>query len=159
MGGPFMGRRVLVLSSIVAAALAALPLLAQEGHPLSGTWHGEWHPAPGQKTSIVAYMKWDNKAIIGAINPGPRSMPRSPLMPLCGPSVLKRMARIRLETSFMCRPRARWKTLARIIVRFRAHGPRAASKAISKSDGIRFCALRLSPESHIHWSLIEKDTK
>jgi len=70
-----MGRRVLVLSSIVAAALAALPLLAQEGHPLSGTWHGEWHPAPGQKTSIVAYMKWDNKAIIGAINPGPRSMP------------------------------------------------------------------------------------
>src|SRR5438552_148640 len=66
-------------------------------------------------------------------------------MPLCGPSILKRMARIRLETPFMCQLTARWKTSARIIVRFRAHGPRAASKAISKSGGTRFlCAPALA---------------
>jgi hypothetical protein len=25
---------------------------AQEGHPLTGSWHGEWHPAAGQKIPI-----------------------------------------------------------------------------------------------------------
>lgn len=49
--------------------------IAQEGHPLTGTWHGDWNSAPGQKTRIVMFMKWDTKNIVGTINPGPKGGP------------------------------------------------------------------------------------
>ena len=52
-----------------------MPIGAQEGHPLSGSWHGEWHPAAGKRTPILLYMKWDSKAITGTINPGPNAVP------------------------------------------------------------------------------------
>src|SRR5437016_4348778 len=63
--------------AIVVCVLACFTQLcfAQEGHPLTGTWHGEWSPAPAQKTRIVMYMKWDTKNVVGAINPGPKSIP------------------------------------------------------------------------------------
>jgi len=48
--------------------------LAQEGHPLTGTWHGEWGPA-SQKTHLVLFMKYDSKNVVGSINPGPRAIP------------------------------------------------------------------------------------
>jgi hypothetical protein len=62
---------------VVASALASLAMtgFAQEGHPLTGTWHGEWSPAATQKTRIVMYMKWDTKNVVGTINPGPKSIP------------------------------------------------------------------------------------
>jgi hypothetical protein len=53
----------------------ALLAVAQEGHPLTGTWHGEWSPAPGQHARIVMFMKWDTKNIVGTINPGPKGGP------------------------------------------------------------------------------------
>ncbi len=49
-------------------------MCAQEGHPLTGTWHGEWHPAPGKTTRIVMYMKWDGGKVGGMINPGPNAV-------------------------------------------------------------------------------------
>src|SRR5579871_804750 len=67
--------RTTMRSLLLAALALALPALPQEGHPLSGTWHGEWHPAGGQTTRIVMFMKWDGKDITGIINPGPNSMP------------------------------------------------------------------------------------
>jgi len=48
---------------------------AQEGHPLTGSWHGEWHPAAGQKIPIFIFMKWNSKAIEGTINPGRNGVP------------------------------------------------------------------------------------
>lgn len=57
------------------SCLTALAALAQEGHPLTGSWHGEWHPAPGQRTPLLVYMKWDSKNVVGAINPGPNAVP------------------------------------------------------------------------------------
>jgi len=62
---------------VLASALASLAMagFAQEGHPLTGTWHGEWSPAATQKTRIVMYMKWDTKNVAGTINPGPKSIP------------------------------------------------------------------------------------
>ena len=48
---------------------------AQEGHPLTGSWHGEWHPAAGQKIPIFIYMKWNSKTIEGTINPGRNAVP------------------------------------------------------------------------------------
>jgi hypothetical protein len=63
------------LWSVCVAVTPAIVALAQEGHPLTGTWHGEWSPAPGQHGRIVMFMKWDAKNIVGTINPGPKGGP------------------------------------------------------------------------------------
>ena len=60
--------------AIVFAFLTAF-VFAQEGHPLSGTWHGEWTAPSGQKSRVVMALKWDSKNVVGTLNPGPRSAP------------------------------------------------------------------------------------
>ncbi len=55
------------------AAAAAL-LVAQEGHPLVGTWHGNWRPDAQTRNDVTFVMNFDGKAISGLINPGPDSM-------------------------------------------------------------------------------------
>jgi hypothetical protein len=70
-----MIRRVSAIVINVAIACLATVAFAQEGHPLTGTWHGEWSPAAGQKTRIVMALKWDTKNVVGTLNPGPRSAP------------------------------------------------------------------------------------
>lgn len=62
------------LAALILAFFAALAF-AQEGHPLSGTWHGEWTAPSGQKSRIVMALKWDTKNVVGRLNPGPRSAP------------------------------------------------------------------------------------
>src|SRR6202030_2388030 len=61
----------------VACAMVCLTVaaFAQEGHPLTGTWHGDWSPSAGQKSRIVMALKWDTTNIVGTLNPGPRSAP------------------------------------------------------------------------------------
>ena len=56
-------------------ALTGLPMAAQEGHPLTGTWHGEWKQSATLKAPVVLFLKWDTKSIVGSINPGPRAIP------------------------------------------------------------------------------------
>ena len=68
---PVMIRR----AALIALAFLTVVAFAQEGHPLSGTWHGEWSPAAGQKSRIVMALKWDTKNVVGTLNPGPRSAP------------------------------------------------------------------------------------
>jgi len=50
-------------------------LMAQEGHPLTGTWSGDWGPSAAQRTHLTFVMTWDGKKVSGIINPGPNSMP------------------------------------------------------------------------------------
>ena len=64
-----------LLAGVAALVPISAPILAQEGHPLTGTWHGDWGPAGAQRTRLVLYMKWDAKNITGIINPGPRATP------------------------------------------------------------------------------------
>ena len=45
--------------------------LAQEGHPLTGTWAGDWGTTPTERTHITMVMTWDGKAVTGLLNPGP----------------------------------------------------------------------------------------
>jgi hypothetical protein len=61
--------------SILAGLGWLIPLAAQEGHPMTGTWHGDWGSSAGQRTRLVLYMKWDSKNVTGMINPGPRAIP------------------------------------------------------------------------------------
>ena len=69
-----MHRRVFGFSILACLGLL-VPLVAQEGHPMTGTWHGDWASSPTQRTRLVLYMKWDPKNVTGMINPGPRAIP------------------------------------------------------------------------------------
>lgn len=49
--------------------------LAQEGHPLTGVWYGDWGPTPTHRNQITVVLSWDGKNISGIVNPGPESIP------------------------------------------------------------------------------------
>lgn len=58
-------------------AVAAMAMLcmfggafAQEGHPLKGSWLGEWQGNATHGDNILLILDWDGKAITGMINPG-----------------------------------------------------------------------------------------
>jgi hypothetical protein len=70
-----MNRQAKWISLACAAACLAVVAFAQEGHPLVGSWHGEFTPATGAKSRIVMALNWDTKNITGTLNPGPRSGP------------------------------------------------------------------------------------
>jgi hypothetical protein len=55
--------------------LAAVPLVAQQGHPLTGTWAGTWGPDPQQRHHLTFVMTWDGDKVSGTINPGPDAIP------------------------------------------------------------------------------------
>jgi hypothetical protein len=56
--------------AILLAGGAALAALAQEGHPLTGTWHGSW----GGTNDVTLVMFWEGTNLAGIINPGFDSM-------------------------------------------------------------------------------------
>jgi hypothetical protein len=56
---------------MIAAIL--FPALAQEGHPVVGTWHGNWGANAKERNDVTLVMFWDGKTITGMINPGPDS--------------------------------------------------------------------------------------
>ena len=63
-------------SFLLFAAFAALTLpvsvSAQEGHPLAGTWYGDY-TAAGQKRDLTVIMKWEGTTASGQVNPGPNA--------------------------------------------------------------------------------------
>lgn len=67
------------LITMTAATVVALGLLgtgnAQEGHPLKGSWLGEWAGNATHGDNILLILDWDGKAITGMINPGTDNIP------------------------------------------------------------------------------------
>jgi hypothetical protein len=59
-----------VAGLLIVLALA-MPASAQFGHPLKGTWTGDYRSSADKQTHVVVEMNWDGKAIAGTINPGP----------------------------------------------------------------------------------------
>src|SRR5262245_902688 len=53
---------------IAAFLLLAGVAIAQEGHPLTGTWVGD----VGQR-HVTVVLEWDGKNVTGTINPGPNA--------------------------------------------------------------------------------------
>jgi hypothetical protein len=51
--------------------LNAMPAFAQQGHPLTGTWHGDWGSDAQNRHFLTLIMDWDGTAITGSANPGP----------------------------------------------------------------------------------------
>ena len=59
----------LTLIALVAVAAVA-PVMAQEGHPLKGSWLGTWTGNTVLGNDVLLVMTWDGKNITGTINPG-----------------------------------------------------------------------------------------
>ncbi len=66
-----VGRVVCAVGLSLLAGLA----FAQEGHPLSGSWHGDWGAPDAKRTPVFIFMEWDSKNIIATLNPGAKAVP------------------------------------------------------------------------------------
>jgi hypothetical protein len=66
-------KRALLLACLAICA----PVFSQQGHPLTGTWSGDWGATSTQRHQITFVMNWDGKNVTGQINPGPDSIPIS----------------------------------------------------------------------------------
>ncbi len=70
-----MRARTFLLASLVACFFAVVSGFAQEGHPLKGTWSGDWGSSADNRTHLTFVMNWDGKNVTGIVNPGPNSFP------------------------------------------------------------------------------------
>ena len=62
-------RKLVFYLSVLLIAVVSAP--AQEGHPLTGTWSGDWGATATQRNHLTLVLSWDGKNISGTINPGP----------------------------------------------------------------------------------------
>ena len=67
--------RCLLACLCLAVVLFGEAALAQQGHPLTGTWSGDWGASPTQRNQMTFVMNWDGKNVTGIINPGPDAIP------------------------------------------------------------------------------------
>lgn len=59
------------LSALLAVVwMATATAVAQYGHPLKGSWSGEWGTGPSDRTRVLISMDWDGKIVSGVLNPG-----------------------------------------------------------------------------------------
>jgi hypothetical protein len=67
-----MRGRAFLLCFISFSLITIFPVLAQEGHPLTGTWSGDWGTTPTQRNHVTLVMNWDGKNVTGTLfNPAP----------------------------------------------------------------------------------------
>jgi hypothetical protein len=69
-----MRRRVAFPIGIVACLAFAAVATAQYGHPLKGTWSGDWGPNAATRHRVLLQLDWDGKMVTGALNPGAKDM-------------------------------------------------------------------------------------
>ncbi len=72
-----MRAKAIVLIGLLAVLSLVAATFAQEGHPLKGTWLGDWGPNKADRNQVTVILDWDGKQITGQINPGPGSIPIS----------------------------------------------------------------------------------
>jgi hypothetical protein len=70
-----MNKRAIHILLAVASLGVAAAGYAQEGHPLTGTWSGDWGAAGGERTRVTFVLTWDGDKVTGIMNPGPDSSP------------------------------------------------------------------------------------
>jgi hypothetical protein len=58
------------LVGFLACLTIAVTAFAQYGHPLAGSWSGDWGPNKDKRERVLVQMHWNGKQITGAINPG-----------------------------------------------------------------------------------------
>jgi hypothetical protein len=78
-----MQRTRLRLVCLLACLAVAIPALAQFGHPLKGSWSGEWRQNASTEHRILLEFNWEGKygvnaeggILTGTLNPGPNAAP------------------------------------------------------------------------------------
>ena len=70
-----MRAKPFLLFGLLASFLTVAGAIAQEGHPLKGSWIGDWGPNRADRNQITIVMDWDGKQVTGVVNPGPGSIP------------------------------------------------------------------------------------
>jgi hypothetical protein len=60
---------------IVAVVGLSVPAIAQEGHPLTGTWYGDFGMTTAKRNDLTVVLKWDGANTTGIVNPGPSAVP------------------------------------------------------------------------------------
>ena len=69
-------RPLIVLLALSCSCLAGpASAVAQEGHPMKGSWIGTWAGNTSHGPDVVVVLNWDGKAITGMINPGTDNIP------------------------------------------------------------------------------------
>ena len=68
-----MKGRMVRLLCLVACFAVALPVFSQAGHPLKGSWSGDWG-FPGHRNRVLLLLDWDGVELTGTINPGPNAI-------------------------------------------------------------------------------------
>jgi hypothetical protein len=61
---------ILIFTLLVASLASTAPAIAQEGHPLKGSWVGTWGPSKLHDNDLLLVLTWDGKAVTGQVNPG-----------------------------------------------------------------------------------------
>jgi hypothetical protein len=63
------------LFCLIMALGVAVPLIAQEGFPLTGTWSGDYGTSAKEadRVQTTLILSWDGKTIQGLVDPGPDS--------------------------------------------------------------------------------------
>src|ERR671914_1029152 len=74
MSTPRVCHRSMLVAITVVALTGGIPA-AQYGHPLKGTWSGDWGPDKETRHRLLLDLNWDGKTITGTINPGPNAVP------------------------------------------------------------------------------------
>ena len=59
----------------LAVVVSLVAVHAQEGHPLVGTWYGDWGSTPKERHDVTVVITWDGKTVGGTIDPGPDAVP------------------------------------------------------------------------------------
>ena len=49
--------------------------IAQVGHPVKGSWLGYWGPNARERHRMFLVLDWENREIVGTINPGLNAIP------------------------------------------------------------------------------------
>ena len=78
-----MPKNRLRLVGLLACLALAVPAMAQFGHPLKGSWSGEWRENASTEHRILLEFKWEGKfgvnpdggILTGTLNPGPNAAP------------------------------------------------------------------------------------
>jgi hypothetical protein len=60
---------------LIACLALSAPAWAQFGHPLKGTWSGDWGTSKEDRHRVLLEIHWDGKSLSGTINPGPNGVP------------------------------------------------------------------------------------
>lgn len=63
-------RALIFVVTLSLVCLSGAAAVAQEGHPLKGSWIGTWASNQAHGEDVLFVLTWDGKAITGMINPG-----------------------------------------------------------------------------------------